>query len=91
MVHLEPCGGPPTRANVFGVVAHRCGCWLEATEPAVRGLLVLLVRAWNAALDGEVGVVSTLLGPEGTRAVRGVTSEPQGFFRVQTGHTGVWS
>src|SRR4051794_22326472 len=29
--------------------------------------LVLLARAWNGGVSGEVGVVSTLLGPEGTR------------------------
>ena len=61
--------------------------WILARSNRACGLalLVLLFGAWNAVSDGEVGVVSTLLGPEGTRVVRGVTSEPQGFFRVQTG------
>ena len=51
------------------------------------GLLVLLARAWNAVSGGEVGVVSTLLGPEGTRD-SGVTSNHRVRLRDQTGRAG---
>ena len=62
--------------------------WILARSNRTCGLhgLVLLVRAWNGQADGEVGVVSTLLGPEGTPAWWDF--EPQGLFRVSNQSSG---
>ena len=63
--------------------------WMLARSNRACGshCLVLLVRAWNGVADGEVGVVSTLLGPEGTRGLvllqtTGLDSEFKPVIRV---------
>jgi hypothetical protein len=58
------------------VVAHRCGCWLEATELVDR-LASTALRGVERDASQLVGVVSTLLGPEGTRGC--VTSTHRAF------------
>lgn len=54
------------------------------------GSLVLLFGAWNAMLCGLVGVVSTLLGPEGTRE-SGVASNHRVRPEFKPATRSVWS
>ena len=65
------------------MVAHRCGYWLEATELVGR-LASTARKGVEREVDGLVGVVSTLLGPEGTRDLW-CCFEPQGLSRVHIG------